>query len=55
MYNSRPRMLIVAELGAGQANLLHKYIYTKEQCDRFRILKKFTHVGVGIQQVGNIG
>ncbi|KAH3956449.1 hypothetical protein HBH98_051550 [Parastagonospora nodorum] len=46
IYNSRPRMLIFAELGAGQANLLHKYTYTKDQRDRFRILKKLTHFGV---------
>jgi hypothetical protein len=51
IYNSRPRMLMFAELGVGQANLLHKYTYTKEQRERFRDLRKITHHGVGIQQV----
>jgi hypothetical protein len=44
-------MLMFAELGVGQSNLLHKYTYTKEQRERFRDLRKITHHGVGIQQV----
>jgi hypothetical protein len=51
IYSSRPRMLMFAELGVGQSNLLHKYTYTKEQRERFRDLRKITHHGVGIQQV----
>lgn len=44
-------MLMFAELGVGQSNLLHKYTYTQEQRNRFRDLRKITHHGVGIQQV----
>jgi hypothetical protein len=51
IYNSRPRMLMFAELGMGQSNLLHKYIYTKQQRERYRDLRKLTHHGVGVQQV----
>ncbi|KAH7379152.1 cytochrome P450 [Phaeosphaeria sp. MPI-PUGE-AT-0046c] len=51
IYSSRPRMLMFAEFGVGQANLLHKQTYTKEQRERFRDLRKITHHGVGIQQV----
>ena len=51
IYSSRPRMLMFAELGVGQANLLHKQTYTKGQRERFRDLRKITHHGVGIQQV----
>ena len=47
---SRPRMLMFAELGVGQWNLLHKYTYTREQRERFRDLRKLTHQGVGVQQ-----
>ncbi|KAI4640989.1 uncharacterized protein J4E78_010465 [Alternaria triticimaculans] len=51
IYNSRPRMLMFAELMSGQMNLLHKYTYTKEQRERFRDLRRVTHQGVGIQQI----
>ncbi|RYN46221.1 hypothetical protein AA0114_g8511 [Alternaria tenuissima] len=53
IYNSRPRMLMFAELMGGQNNLLHKYTYTREQRERFRDLRKLTHQGVGIQRVQN--
>ncbi|KAH8732662.1 cytochrome P450 [Phaeosphaeriaceae sp. PMI808] len=43
IYNSRPRMLMFAELRVGQSNLLHKYAYSKEQRERFRDLRKLTH------------
>jgi hypothetical protein len=51
IYNSRPRMLMFAELGTGQANLINMYTYTSKQRERFRDLRKITHHGVGIQQV----
>lgn len=44
-------MLVFAELGAGQNNLVNMYTTTPEQRDRFRLLRKLTHQGVGIQQV----
>ncbi|KAF5849530.1 hypothetical protein GGP41_004971 [Bipolaris sorokiniana] len=51
IYNSRPHMLMFGELMNGQDNLIHKYTYTNEQRERFRVLRKITHHGVGIQQV----
>lgn len=44
-------MLMFGELMNGQDNLIHKYTYTNEQRERFRVLRKITHHGVGIQQV----
>ncbi|PSN70691.1 cytochrome P450 [Corynespora cassiicola Philippines] len=51
IYCSRPRMLVFAELGAGQKNLLNMYTETPAQRNRFRDLRKLTHLGVGAQQV----
>jgi hypothetical protein len=51
IYCSRPRMLVFAEMGAGQWNLLNMYTETPTQRERFRVLRKLTHAGVGIQQV----
>ncbi|KAJ4305914.1 hypothetical protein N0V90_001447 [Kalmusia sp. IMI 367209] len=51
IYCSRPRMLVFAELGAGQNNLVNMITTTPEQRDRWRVQRKITHQGVGIQQV----
>ncbi|CBX98861.1 hypothetical protein IAQ61_007524 [Plenodomus lingam] len=51
IYCSRPRMLVFAELGAGQNNLVNLITTTPAQRERFRALRKITHQGVGIQQV----
>ncbi|KAK5635859.1 hypothetical protein RRF57_011572 [Xylaria bambusicola] len=51
IYSSRPRMLVFAELGAGQDNLLNMYTTTPEQRDRWRVHRKLIHYGVGIQSV----
>ncbi|ORY09996.1 cytochrome P450 [Clohesyomyces aquaticus] len=51
IYCSRPRMLVFAELGAGQYNLVNMYTTTPAERDRFRIQRKLMHQGVGIQQV----
>ncbi|OAL44114.1 cytochrome protein [Pyrenochaeta sp. DS3sAY3a] len=51
IYSSRPRMLIFAEYGAGQHNLLFMYTGTRAQRERFRDIRKLTHQGVGVQQV----
>ncbi|KAF2005631.1 cytochrome P450 [Amniculicola lignicola CBS 123094] len=51
IYCSRPRMLVFAELGAGQSNLVNMITHTQAERDRFRVLRKITHHGVGIQQV----
>lgn len=44
-------MLVFAELGAGQWNMLNMYTITKQQRERFRDHRKLTHLGVGVQQV----
>jgi hypothetical protein len=44
-------MLIFAELGAGQWNMLNMYTVTKQQRERFRDHRKLTHLGVGVHQV----
>jgi hypothetical protein len=44
-------MLVFAELGAGQWNLLNMHTVTREQRERFRVQRKLTHQGVGVQQV----
>lgn len=44
-------MLIFAELGAGQWNMLNMYTVTRQQRERFRDHRKLTHLGVGVQQV----
>ncbi|BCS28751.1 cytochrome P450 [Aspergillus puulaauensis] len=46
LYASRPRMVVFAELGAGQENLVNMYYG-----DRWRLHRKLTHMGVGLQQV----
>ncbi|KAL9080413.1 MAG: hypothetical protein Q9157_000798 [Trypethelium eluteriae] len=46
IYSSRPRMVVFAELGAGQSNLVNMYYG-----DRWRLHRKLTHLGVGLQQV----
>ncbi|KAF2122592.1 cytochrome P450 [Lophiotrema nucula] len=51
IYCSRPRMLVFAELGAGQNNLVNLITNSPAERDRFRMLRKITHQGVGIQQV----
>ncbi|KAJ5059373.1 cytochrome P450 [Bipolaris maydis] len=51
IYNSRRHMLMFGELMNEQDNLIHKYTYTNEQRERFRVLRKITHHGVGTQQV----
>ncbi|GME48299.1 putative cytochrome p450 protein [Neofusicoccum parvum] len=51
IYCSRPRMLVFAELGAGQKNLLNMYTDTQSGRDRWRVHRKLMHSGVGIQQV----
>ncbi|KAF2202430.1 cytochrome P450 [Delitschia confertaspora ATCC 74209] len=51
IYCSRPRMLVFAELGAGQNNLVNMITTTPAERERFRIHRKLTHQGVGIQQV----
>ncbi|KAI1440812.1 cytochrome P450 [Annulohypoxylon stygium] len=51
IYSSRPRMLVFAELGAGQDNLVNMYTTSPEQRDRWRVHRKLMHHGVGIQSV----
>ncbi|KAJ6028643.1 cytochrome P450 [Penicillium herquei] len=48
IYASRPRMVVFSELGAGQSNLVNMYYG-----DRWRLHRKMTHMGVGLQQVRN--
>ncbi|KAF2748598.1 cytochrome P450 [Sporormia fimetaria CBS 119925] len=51
IYCSRPRMLVFAELGSGQNNLVNMITVTPAQRERFRIQRKLMHQGVGIQRV----
>ncbi|KAF2740094.1 cytochrome P450 [Polyplosphaeria fusca] len=51
IYSSRPRMLVFAELGSGQNNLVNMITTTQAQRERWRVMRKVTHQGVGIQQV----
>ncbi|KAI0136155.1 cytochrome P450 [Xylariales sp. AK1849] len=51
IYSSRPRMVVFAELGAGQSNLVNMYTMTPEQRDRWRVHRKLMHHGVGVQSV----
>ncbi|KAF2709910.1 cytochrome P450 [Pleomassaria siparia CBS 279.74] len=51
IYCSRPRMLVFAELGSGQYNLVNMITTTQPERDRFRVQRKLMHQGVGIQQV----
>ncbi|KAL4886712.1 cytochrome P450 [Aspergillus karnatakaensis] len=48
IYASRPRMVVFSELGAGQSNMVNMYYG-----DRWRLHRKITHMGVGLQQVRN--
>lgn len=51
IYASRPRMVVFAELGGGQANLVNMYTMTPQQRDRWRAHRKLMHHGVGVQSV----
>jgi hypothetical protein len=51
IYSSRPRMLVFAELGAGQSNLVNQYTFSPEQRERWRLQRKLMHHGVGVQAV----
>lgn len=51
IYSSRPRMVVFAELGAGQSNLVNMYTWTPEQRERWRVQRKLMHYAVGVQQV----
>ena len=44
-------MLVFAELGAGQHNLVNMITTTQAERERFRVQRKLMHQGVGIQQV----
>lgn len=44
-------MLVFAELGSGQNNLVNMITTTPEQRDRWRVQRKITHQGVGVQKV----
>ena len=48
IYASRPRMVVFGELGPGQTNLVSMYYG-----QRWRVHRKLTHMGVGLQQVRN--
>ncbi|TVY82967.1 Cytochrome P450 monooxygenase yanC [Lachnellula suecica] len=48
IYASRPRMVVFGELGTGQSNLVTMYYGA-----RWRVHRKLTHLGVGLQQVRN--
>ncbi|KAH9216523.1 putative cytochrome P450 [Leptodontidium sp. 2 PMI_412] len=47
-FSSRPRMIVFGELAFDQASLV-----TMKYGDRFRVHRKLTHMGVGMQQVRN--
>jgi hypothetical protein len=44
-------MVVFAELGSGQNNLVNMITTTPEMRERFRIQRKLMHQGVGVQQV----
>ncbi|OAL36015.1 hypothetical protein AYO20_04676 [Fonsecaea nubica] len=46
IYSSRPRMIVFGELGLGQNNIVTMYYG-----DRWRLHRKLTHMGVGLQHV----
>ncbi|KIW22330.1 uncharacterized protein PV07_12227 [Cladophialophora immunda] len=46
VYSSRPRMIVFGELGLGQDNIVTMYYG-----DRWRLHRKLTHMGVGLQHV----
>ncbi|KAI9760386.1 MAG: hypothetical protein M4579_001682 [Chaenotheca gracillima] len=45
-FSSRPRMVVFGDLGFGQNSLV-----SMKYGDRFRVHRKLTHMGIGIQQV----
>ncbi len=45
-FSSRPRMVVFGELAFGQSSLVTMYYG-----DRFRVHRKLTHMGIGMQQV----
>ncbi|MCJ1394677.1 hypothetical protein MMC18_007557 [Xylographa bjoerkii] len=47
-FSSRPRMVVFGELAFDQESLV-----TQKYGDRFRVHRKLTHMGVGLQQVRN--
>ncbi|CAN8101730.1 unnamed protein product [Discula destructiva] len=51
IYSSRPRMVVFAELGSGQSNLVNMYTWTPEQRERWRVHRKLMHHAVGVGQV----
>lgn len=51
VYSSRPRMLVFAELGSGQSNLVNMYTRTPAQRERWRVQRRLMHHAVGVQQV----
>lgn len=51
IYSSRPKMLVFAELGSGQKNLVNMYTATPEERERWRLQRKLMHHGVGVQAV----
>jgi hypothetical protein len=48
IYASRPRMVVFGELGPGQSSMVSMYYGP-----RWRVHRKLTHMGVGLQQVRN--
>ena len=46
IYASRPRMIVFGELSMGQSNIVSMYYG-----DRWRVHRKLTHMGVGLQHV----
>lgn len=44
-------MLVFAELGAGQSNMVNMYTVTPSQRERWRVQRKLMHHAVGVQQV----
>lgn len=46
VYSSRPRMVVFAELGSGQTNLVNMYTTTPEQRERWRVQRKLMHSAV---------
>ncbi|KAJ9610229.1 hypothetical protein H2200_005006 [Cladophialophora chaetospira] len=46
IYSSRPRMIVFAELTFGQSNIVSMFYG-----DRWRLHRKLTHMGVGLQHV----
>lgn len=49
VYADRPRMIVFGELSTKQNNLVTMYYG-----DRWRVHRKITHIGVGLQQVSEL-